>query len=75
MLAYFCWFRIIRALSASVASLTTLVVPCVGFASSALLVGGDISLLDGMALGLIIAAVTLVLAKGETADGPRAAKN
>jgi drug/metabolite transporter (DMT)-like permease len=74
VLAYFCWFRIIRALPASVASLTTLVVPCVGFASSALLIGGDISLLDVVALCLIIVAVTLVLTKRETADGSGAAK-
>ena len=67
VLAYFCWFRIIRAFPASVASLTTLVVPCVGVGSSALLIGGDISLLDFVALGLIIAAVTLVLVKGESA--------
>ena len=68
-LAYFCWFRIIQLMPASVASLTTLVVPCVGFASSALLVGGNISWLDVMALGLIVAAVTLVLA-----DRPQPAK-
>jgi drug/metabolite transporter (DMT)-like permease len=60
-LAYFCWFRIIEMLPASVASLTTLVVPCVGFGSSALLIGGDISWLDLVALGLIVAAVALVL--------------
>ena len=60
-LAYFCWFRIIQILPASVASLTTLVVPCVGFGSSALLIGGTISWLDIVALGLIVAAVTLVL--------------
>ena len=60
-LAYFCWFRIIQLLPASVASLTTLVVPCVGFGSSALLIGGDISWLDVVALGLIVAAVGLVL--------------
>ena len=65
VLAYFCWFRIIRAFPASVASLTTLVVPCVGFGSSALLIGGDISWLDVVALGLIVAAVTLVLTKRE----------
>jgi drug/metabolite transporter (DMT)-like permease len=74
VLAYFCWFRIIRALPASVASLTTLVVPCVGFGSSALLIGGEISWLDVVALCLIIAAVTLVLVKQETADAPRPAK-
>lgn len=62
-LAYFCWFRIIRALPAAVASLTTLVVPCVGFASSAFLIGGNVTWLDGVALGLIVAAVSLVLVK------------
>ena len=61
-LAYFCWFRIIRALPATVASLTTLVVPCIGFASSALLIGGDVTWLDGLALLMIVVAVTLVLA-------------
>jgi drug/metabolite transporter (DMT)-like permease len=60
-LAYFCWFRIIQLLPASIASLTTLVVPCVGFGSSALLVGGTISWLDVLALGFIVAAVALVL--------------
>jgi len=68
-LAYFCWFRIVQLMPASVASLTTLVVPCVGFGSSALLIGGNISWLDVMALGLIVAAVTLVLA-----DRPQPAK-
>jgi drug/metabolite transporter (DMT)-like permease len=63
VLAYACWFRIIRALPASVASLTTLVVPCVGFGMSAILVGGPISYLDFVALGLIVAAVTLVLVR------------
>ena len=60
-LAYFCWFHVIKALPASVAGLTTLVVPCVGFGSSALLIGGKISWLDLAALGLIVAAVGLVL--------------
>jgi drug/metabolite transporter (DMT)-like permease len=73
-LAYFCWFRIIRALPASVASLTTLVVPCIGFGSSALLIGGDISWLDIVALGLIIVAVTLVLARREPAEKDYPAK-
>ncbi len=66
-LAYFCWFRIIQLLPASVASLTTLVVPCVGFASSALLVGGAISRLDIVALGLIVTAVMLVLSQPQPA--------
>lgn len=73
-LAYFCWFRIIQLFPASVASLTTLVVPCVGFGSSALLIGGDISWLDIVALGLIVAAVTLVLG-GRAPAGTRPVEN
>ncbi len=63
MLAYACWFRIIRALPAAVASLTTLVVPCIGFGSSALMTSAPISSLDVVALGLIVAAVTLSLSR------------
>ena len=66
-LAYFCWFRILQIFPASVASLTTLVVPCVGFGSSALLAGAEVSYLDFIALGLIVAAVALVLIKREPA--------
>ncbi|HTR83118.1 MAG TPA: DMT family transporter [Reyranella sp.] len=65
-LAYFCWFRIIQLLPASIASLTTLVVPCVGFGASALLVGGAVSWLDLVALALIVAAVALVLVNQPT---------
>lgn len=61
VLAYMCWFRIIRALPAAVASLTTMIVPCIGFASSAVMVGGKVTWLDLVALGLIVAAVSLVL--------------
>jgi len=61
VLAYACWFRVIRALPASVASLTTMIVPCIGFGSSALLIGGDLVWLDFVALGLIVAAVSLAL--------------
>lgn len=68
-LAYFCWFRIIQLLPASVASLTTLVVPCIGFGSSALLTAAKVSWLDGVALAVIIAAVTLALVRREPAKG------
>jgi drug/metabolite transporter (DMT)-like permease len=60
-LAYFCWFRIIQLMPASVASLTTLVVPCIGFGSSALMTGAAVSWLDLAALALIVAAVALAL--------------
>jgi drug/metabolite transporter (DMT)-like permease len=64
-LAYFCWFRIIQLLPASIASLTTLVVPCIGFGSSALMTGAPVSWLDGAALVLIVAAVALALTRRE----------
>jgi drug/metabolite transporter (DMT)-like permease len=68
-LAYFCWFRIIQLMPASVASLTTLVVPCIGFGSSALMTGAPVSWLDGAALALIVAAVALALM------GPRTSRS
>ena len=61
VLAYFCWFRVIRALPASSAGLTTLVVPCVGFASSVILIGGTVSLSDLLALLLVLLSVSLVI--------------
>ncbi len=74
VLAYACWFRIIRALPAAVAGLTTLVVPCVGFGSSALLTAAKVSWLDGVALALIISAVTLALVRREPAKWPEKTK-
>jgi drug/metabolite transporter (DMT)-like permease len=73
VLAYACWFRIIRALPAAVASLTTLVVPCIGFGSSALMTAAPVSWFDAVALGLIVVAVSLALARREPSgwrDGP-----
>jgi drug/metabolite transporter (DMT)-like permease len=74
VLAYACWFRIIRALPAAVAGLTTLVVPCIGFGSSALMTAASVSWLDGVALALIIAAVMLALTRREPASWPDEAK-
>ena len=70
VLAYACWFRIIRALPAAVAGLTTLVVPCVGFGSSALLTAAKVSWLDAIALALIIAAVALALVRRDSTKWP-----
>jgi drug/metabolite transporter (DMT)-like permease len=74
VLEYACWFRIIRALPAAVAGLTTLVVPCVGFGSSALMTAAPVSWLDGLALTLIIAAVTLALTPRKPAKWPSEAR-
>jgi hypothetical protein len=38
-----------------------MIVPCIGFGSSALLIGGEIAWLDFVALVLIVAAVSLAL--------------
>ena len=74
-LAYFCWFRIIQLMPASVASLTTLVVPCVGFGSSALMTGAPVSWLDLAALVLIVAAVALALTRRESLDRAHPARS
>jgi drug/metabolite transporter (DMT)-like permease len=59
-LAYFLWFRIIRALPVTVAGITTLVVPCIGVASSALLTDYVVNIYDIVALGLVLASISIV---------------
>jgi len=60
VLAYFLWFRIIRALPVAVAGITTLVVPCVGVSSSALLSGYAINVFDMLALVLVLVSIAVV---------------
>lgn len=59
-LAYYLWFSIIRALPMTVSGLTTLVVPCIGVASSALLTDYDINLYDVAALALVLVSISIV---------------
>ncbi len=60
-LAYAAWFPLVGRLKASVASLSLLVVPCLGVASSALLVQREIGYFDLAALVCVLGAITLVV--------------
>jgi drug/metabolite transporter (DMT)-like permease len=60
-LAYAAWFPLVGRLKASVASLSLLVVPCLGVASSALLVQREIGAFDVAALGCVLGAIALVV--------------
>ncbi|MFC7477986.1 DMT family transporter [Dankookia sp. GCM10030260] len=60
-LAYAAWFPVVGRLKASVASLSLLVVPCLGVASSALLVQREIGPFDVAALVCVLGAIALVV--------------
>jgi drug/metabolite transporter (DMT)-like permease len=60
-LAYAAWFPLVRRLKASVASLSLLVVPCIGVTSSALLVQREIGAFDIGALMCVLGAIALVI--------------
>lgn len=64
--AYAAWFPVVGRLKASVASLSLLVVPCVGVASSALLVQRRISHFDVAALICVLGAIALVARRPST---------
>jgi drug/metabolite transporter (DMT)-like permease len=60
-LAYAAWFPVVGRLKASVASLSLLVVPCIGVGSSAVLVQRPIGVFDLAALACVLSAITLVI--------------
>ena len=66
-LAYAAWFPMVGRLRASVASLSLLVVPCIGVASSAVLVQRQISSFDVAALACVLGAIALVLRRPQAA--------
>jgi drug/metabolite transporter (DMT)-like permease len=70
-LAYAAWYPLVGRLKASVASLSLLVVPCIGVASSALLVQRAIGAFDVAALACVLGAIALVVRR--PAAAPRAA--
>jgi drug/metabolite transporter (DMT)-like permease len=55
------WFRILRIMPSAVASISTLAIPVVGVFSSGLLLGEPIGWREVTALGLVLAALFLVL--------------
>jgi drug/metabolite transporter (DMT)-like permease len=60
-LAYAAWFPLVGRLKASVASLSLLVVPCIGVASSAVMVDRPIGPFDIAALVCVLGAIAMVL--------------
>ena len=73
-LAYAAWFPLVGRLKASVASLSLLVVPCVGVASSALLVQRQIGPLDVAALVCVLGAIALVVRRPATPPAVQATR-
>jgi drug/metabolite transporter (DMT)-like permease len=69
-LAYAAWFPLVGRLKASVASLSLLVVPCIGVASSALLVEREIGRFDLAALVCVLGAIALVIRRPAVAGRP-----
>ena len=59
-LAYYLWFTLVRSLPVTVAGITTLVVPCIGVATSALLTDYRINPYDIAALALVLLSISLV---------------
>lgn len=61
VLAYSCWFQVVKLLPTSVAAMSTLIVPIVSLVAAALLVSEPIGLGEIGAMLLVLAAVALVL--------------
>jgi probable blue pigment (indigoidine) exporter len=61
VIAYLVWFRLVDRLPTVVVSIGSLVVPCLGVLSSALLMGEAVRPADVLALLLVCAALVLVL--------------
>lgn len=65
------YLRLVRRLPASVAAISTLAIPVVGLASSAMLLGEPVGLREAGALLFILAALALVLMPGAVRAGAR----
>jgi drug/metabolite transporter (DMT)-like permease len=61
VLAYLVWFRLVDRLPTVVVGIGSLVVPCIGVLSSALVLGEAVRPADLIALALVCAALGLVL--------------
>lgn len=61
VLCHWAWFRLVELLPASVAAISTLLIPVIGVLSSAPLLGEPIGAREILALGLVVAALTVVL--------------
>lgn len=60
---YALWFKIIEILPVTIASIGALMIPVIGVASGALILGEPVTWIEGLALVLVLGAVSLVLFK------------
>lgn len=60
---YALWFKIIEILPVTIASIGALMIPVIGVASGALILGEPVGWIEGLALVLVLGAVSLVLFK------------
>lgn len=58
---YALWFKIVEILPVAVASIGALMIPVIGVASGALILGEPVTWIEGLALALVLGAVSLVL--------------
>ena len=61
VMGYALWFRVVRAMPATVASIGAMMVPVIGVASGALLLGEPLGWRELLALALVLGAIALVL--------------
>ena len=58
---YTLWFKIIEILPVTIASIGALMIPVIGVASGALILGEPVTWIEGLALVLVLGAVSMVL--------------
>lgn len=68
---HYAWFKVVSLLPSTVAAIGTLGVPMVGVLSSALVLGEPIGLPELLALGLVVAGLTLLIADSAFRDRAR----
>ena len=61
VMGYALWFRVVRAMPATVASIGTMMIPAIGVASGAILLGEPFGWRELLALALVLSAIALVL--------------
>jgi drug/metabolite transporter (DMT)-like permease len=58
---YWAWFKVVSILPATIAAICTLSIPVIGVFTSALMLGEEITLLELVALGLVLLALSAVI--------------
>jgi tRNA(Arg) A34 adenosine deaminase TadA len=61
VMGYALWFRVVRAMPATVASIGAMMIPVIGVASGAILLGEPFGWREVLALALVLSAIALVL--------------